>query len=33
MTTAILERLHLAILDVIDIPEKTQQTTAIGTLF
>jgi transposase len=29
----LLERLHQAILDVIDIPEKTQQTTAIGTLF
>jgi hypothetical protein len=27
----LLERLHLAILDVIDNPEKTQQTTAIGT--
>jgi hypothetical protein len=34
MTTAILlERLDQAILDVIDNPEKTQQTTAIGTLF
>jgi transposase len=29
----LLERLDLAILDVIDNPEKTQQTTAIGTLF
>jgi transposase len=29
----LLERLHQAILDVIDNPEKTQQTTAIGTLF
>jgi len=27
-----LERLHQAIFDVIDNPEKTQQTTAIGTL-
>jgi hypothetical protein len=33
MTTAILERLGQAILDVIDNPEKTQQTNAIGTLF
>ena len=34
MTTAILlERLDQAILDVIDSQEKTQQTTAIGTLF
>jgi hypothetical protein len=33
MTTAILERLDQAILDVIDNPEKTQQTTAIGLLF
>jgi hypothetical protein len=29
----LLERLHQAILGVIDNPEKTQQTTAIGTLF
>jgi len=29
----LLERLHQAILEVIDNPEKTQQTTAIGTLF
>jgi len=29
----LLERLDQAILDVIDHPEKTQQTTAIGTLF
>jgi hypothetical protein len=29
----LLERLHQAILDVIDNPEKIQQTTAIGTLF
>ena len=29
----LLERLHQAILDVIDNPLKTQQTTAIGTLF
>ena len=29
----LLERLDRAILDVIDNPEKTQQTTAIGTLF
>ena len=28
-----LERLDQAILDVIDNPEKTQKTTAIGTLF
>jgi len=28
-----LERLDQAILDVIHSPEKTQQTTAIGTLF
>jgi hypothetical protein len=27
------ERLDQPILDVIDNPEKTQQTTAIGTLF
>jgi hypothetical protein len=34
MTTAILlERLDRAILDVIDNPEKTQQTAAIGTFF
>jgi hypothetical protein len=34
MTTAILlERLDQPILDVIDNPEKTQQTTAIETLF
>jgi hypothetical protein len=34
MTTAmLLERLDQAILDVIDNPENTQQTTAIGTLF
>jgi hypothetical protein len=33
MTTAILERLHQPILDIIDNPQKTQQTTAIGTLF
>jgi hypothetical protein len=34
MTTAILlERLDQAILEVIDNPEKTQQTAAIGTLF
>jgi hypothetical protein len=34
MTTAILlERLDQAILEVIDNPEKTQQTTAIETLF
>ncbi len=34
MTTAILlERLDQAILDVIDKPEMTQQTTASGTLF
>ena len=33
MTTSILERLDQAILGVIDNPEKTQQTTAIGTLF
>jgi hypothetical protein len=33
MTTAILERLDQAILAVIDNPEKTQQTAAIGTLF
>ena len=30
---ALLERLDQAILDVIDNPEKTQQTTSIGTLF
>jgi hypothetical protein len=29
----LLERLDPAILDLIDNPEKTQQTTAIGTLF
>ena len=29
----LLERLDQPILDVIDNPEKTQQTTAIGTLF
>ncbi len=29
----LLERLDQAILDVSDKPEKTQQTTAIGTLF
>jgi len=29
----LLERLDQAILDVINKPEKTQQTTAIGTLF
>ena len=29
----LLERLDQAILDVCDKPEKTQQTTAIGTLF
>ncbi len=29
----LLERLDQAILAVIDKPEKTQQTTAIGTLF
>jgi len=29
----LLERLDQAILDVIDNPEKTQKTTAIGTLF
>jgi len=29
----LLERLDQAILGVIDNPEKTQQTTAIGTLF
>jgi hypothetical protein len=29
----LLERLHQPILEVIDNPEKTQQTTAIGTLF
>jgi len=33
MTTAILERLDPAIRAVIDDPEKTQQTAAIGTLF
>jgi hypothetical protein len=33
MPTAILERLDQAILAVIDNPEKTQQTAAIGTLF
>jgi transposase len=29
----LLERLDQAILDIIDNPDKTQQTTAIGTLF
>jgi hypothetical protein len=29
----LLERLDQAILDVIDNPDKTQQTNAIGTLF
>jgi len=29
----LLERLDQPILDLIDNPEKTQQTTAIGTLF
>jgi hypothetical protein len=29
----LLERLVQAILDVIDSPKKTRQTTAIGTLF
>jgi hypothetical protein len=29
----LLERLDQAILEVIDNPQKTQQTTAIGTLF
>ncbi len=29
----LLERLNQGILDVIDKPEKIQQTTAIGTLF
>jgi len=29
----LLERLDQAILDVIDNPERNQQTTAIGTLF
>jgi hypothetical protein len=29
----LLERLDQAMLDVIDSPEKTRQTTAIGTLF
>jgi len=29
----LLERLDQAILDVIDNPEKTQQTAIIGTLF
>ena len=29
----LLERLDQPLLDVIDNPEKTQQTTAIGTLF
>jgi len=29
----LLERLDQPILDVIDNPEKTQQITAIGTLF
>ena len=33
MTTAILERLDQAILDVINNPKKIQKTTAIGTLF
>jgi len=27
------KRLDQAILDIIDRPEKTQQTTAIGTIF
>jgi len=31
MTTAILERLDQALLAVMDNPEKTQQTAAIGT--
>jgi len=30
---SLLERLDQARLDVIDNPEKTHQTTAIGTLF
>ncbi len=29
----LLERLVQAILDIIDNPDKTQQTAAIGTLF
>jgi transposase len=29
----LLERLDQAILDVVNHPEKTQKTTAIGTLF
>ena len=29
----LLERLHQAIMDLSNNPEKTQQTTAIGTLF
>jgi hypothetical protein len=29
----LLERLDQALLEVIDNPQKTQQTTAIGTLF
>jgi len=29
----LLERLDQAILDLIHSPEKTQQTTAIGTIF
>jgi len=29
----LLERLDQPLLDVIDNPQKTQQTTAIGTLF
>ena len=33
MTTAILERLDQAILDVINNLKKVQKTTAIGTLF
>ena len=32
-TAILLERLDQAILDVIDNPEKTQQTAAIGTFF
>jgi hypothetical protein len=33
LTTAMLERLDQAVLAVIDNPDKTQQTTATGTLF
>ena len=33
MKKKLLKRLDQAILDGIDNPEKTQQTTAIGTLF